>query len=88
MQTNPKPNHEIVEELYKTLVLLGADHQLLGTVGSWGDSLPDEDVIASLRAWNQATLEEITARIEHYELSYLRPAYSSVEARKTAHQGR
>jgi hypothetical protein len=88
MQVQGSPNPEIVSEIYRTLVLLGADHQLLGTVGSWGDSLPDEDVIANLRAWNQATFSETTARIEHYELSCSRPACSPVEARKTAHQGR
>lgn len=88
MQAQSTLNREIVNELYRTLVLLGGDHQLLGTVGSWGDSLSDGDVLANLKAWNQATLKETTARIEHYEVSCCRPAYSPVAARQTALQGR
>ena len=34
---NSKPNPEIVSEIYRALVLLGAQPDLLGTVGSWGD---------------------------------------------------
>jgi hypothetical protein len=59
-----KQQREVVGELYKTLVLLGADNDLLGTVGSWGGSLPDEDVLANLKAWNKQTLRETTQRIE------------------------
>jgi hypothetical protein len=87
MQAQSCPNPKIVSELYRTLVLLGADHQLLGTVGSWGDSLTDEDVLANLMSWNQATVKETTARIEHYELSCSSPACTPTEARRTAHQG-
>ena len=59
----------IIGEIYRSLVLLGADHGLLGSVGSWGDSLPDSEVLAGLQAWNTATLAEIKGRIEHYEVS-------------------
>jgi hypothetical protein len=62
------PNREIISELYKTLVLLGADNSLLGTIGSWGDSLPDSDVLANLQGWNQETLRETRERIEHCEM--------------------
>ena len=72
MQTKSLSNREIIEELYRTLVLLGADDGLLGTVGSWGDSLPDKDVLAGLRGWNQATLKETTARIKHCEMTFHR----------------
>ena len=57
-------NREIVNEICTALMLLGADSSLLGAVGSWGDSLPDEDVLANVRAWNNATVKEITRRIE------------------------
>jgi hypothetical protein len=70
---------EVVNELYRALVLLGADNDLLGTVGSWGNSLPDEDVLANLQGWNEATLIETRQRIEHYEMSYRRPAYNRGE---------
>lgn len=62
-------NQEIVVEIYLALVLLGAESDLLGTVGSWGDSLPEEDVLSGLKAWNEATLKEIKGRVEHYALS-------------------
>jgi hypothetical protein len=65
----PQPNREIVCEIYRTLVLLGADHTLLGTVGSWGDSLPESDVLANLIGWNLETYKEIAARVEHYNAS-------------------
>jgi hypothetical protein len=70
------PNRQIVSELYRSLVLLGADNGLLGTVGSWGESLPDEDVLANLKAWNEGTLKETTGRIEHYGMSFHHPADS------------
>ena len=70
---SPKVNHEIVNEIYRAFVLLGAESDLLGTVGSWGDSLSEEDVLSGLRCWNEATLKEIRLRIEHYEISSLAP---------------
>lgn len=88
MQTNSSLNREIVTELYRTLVLLGADHALLGTVGSWGNSLPEGDVLDNLKAWNQETLKETTARIEHYELSCSDQVYSQVEVHQSAGQAR
>ena len=53
MNIEVSPNREIINELYKTLVLLGADNALLGTIGSWGDSLPEADVLANLQGWNE-----------------------------------
>ena len=60
---------QIILEIYKTLALLGADFSLLGTVASWKDSLPDENVLSGIRAWNEATLSELKGRIEHYGIS-------------------
>ena len=37
-----------------------------------GDSLPNEDVLAILRAWNDKTLAEIKWRTEHYEIAFSR----------------
>jgi hypothetical protein len=80
-------NNEIKDELCRSLILLGADDGLLGTIASWGDSLPDGDVLANLKGWNQATTEEVKGRIEHYEMSFHRPAYNPVAAQKSAHSG-
>lgn len=64
-----KKHREITLELYRALVLLGAQSDLLGTVGSWGDGLPEDDVLAGIQAWNRGTLKELTERISHYEIS-------------------
>ena len=66
---NSQPNPAVVSEIYRALVLLGAQSDLLGAVGSWGDSLPEEEVLAHLRAWNDLAYSEIKARTEHYAAS-------------------
>lgn len=78
---NSQPNTEIVSELYRALVLLGAQSDLLGTVGSWGDSIPETEVLSGLRAWNAHAYNEIKARTEHYEVSCRPLDCSPVEAR-------
>jgi hypothetical protein len=78
------PSRAVINELYLSLVLLHADNGLLGTVGSWGDSLSNDNVLAALRAWNEATLKEAKADIEHYEIASRRPPYSEDEGRKTS----
>jgi hypothetical protein len=41
-----------VWQVNRVLEFLGADIYLLATVGSWGDTLPDEQVLDDLRTWN------------------------------------
>lgn len=65
-------NRSIVIEIYRAFVLLGAESDLLGNIGSWGDSLPDDQVLNGLRTWNNAKLTDIKARIEHYEIAHPR----------------
>jgi hypothetical protein len=77
-----RPNREIVSEIYGAMVLLGAKSDLLSTIGSWGDSLPEADVLANLRAWNDATAQEVKARTRHYEMSCPHRADIPVEAQK------
>ena len=43
----------IVRELYRAMEKLGAPPKLLGVVGSWGETLSDEDVWKMLRMWNE-----------------------------------
>jgi hypothetical protein len=47
-------NFEIVREIPKALESLGADRELLATVGSWGDTLDDEEVLMLIKKWNGA----------------------------------
>jgi hypothetical protein len=39
-------------DLYKKLEALGADRELLAIVGSWRDTLDDEEILALLTEWN------------------------------------
>lgn len=43
---------EIFDEMVKAMELLGAESDLLSIVGSFQETLPDEVVLESLRAWN------------------------------------
>jgi len=61
-------DREIINQIYSALVLLGAEADLLGVVGSWKDSLPDQYVLDGLKEWNAATARELRARIEHGEI--------------------
>jgi len=58
---------EIASELYHSLGFLGARSDLLGIVGSWGDSLTDDQVLGNLKTWNAATAVELRAYIENFE---------------------
>jgi hypothetical protein len=64
-------NRDIVSEIYKAMEKLGAGSDLLGIVGSWGDSLPEAQVLSMLRGWNEAT-----ERIQFHETTFLRQAYN------------
>jgi hypothetical protein len=43
---------EIAAELYTTLEQLSADPELLAVVGSWRDTLNDDEILAHLRSFN------------------------------------
>jgi hypothetical protein len=42
----------VAVELYEALQKLGAKSDLLGLVGSYGDTLEDEEILDGLRKWN------------------------------------
>jgi hypothetical protein len=44
--------NEIRSEIYRAFELLSADSGLLATVGSWGDTLDDLEVLRLLKQWN------------------------------------
>lgn len=77
-------NREIVSEIYRSLVLLGAESDLLSVIGSWGDTLPEPEILSSLKGWNESTLIEIKARIEHYEATSPHPSRTLGEDRRIA----
>jgi hypothetical protein len=45
---------QIIHELYKTLKKLGAGSEILSVVGSFGDTLSDEEVLEQLKVVNCA----------------------------------
>jgi hypothetical protein len=44
--------YDIINELGTTLTKLGAKSDLVSIVMSWGDTLPQEDVLSYLKEWN------------------------------------
>lgn len=54
------PNDKrIVKCLYYCIAALGGQSDILGVIGSWGDSLPDEDVLLMLEDWLNEQLSQI-----------------------------
>jgi hypothetical protein len=50
---------EMRQELYLSLLLLGADPILLGAAASWANGAADDEVLADLRNWNAAKVLEL-----------------------------
>lgn len=44
----------IVSEIYKVVEKLGGGSDILAPIGSWGEELSDEQVLDSIRQWNEA----------------------------------
>ena len=49
---------QIRTEIYRAFEKLNADKRLLATIGSWGDTLDDAEVLDLLRLWNTGRLPE------------------------------
>ena len=45
-------DHRIVTQIYRAFVLFGAKSDLLGMIGSWGDTLSDDEILAGMRDYN------------------------------------
>jgi hypothetical protein len=60
------PKVAIAREIYKALEKLGASPELLGTVGSYGDTLTDEAVLAHLKRFNEkgTIFDEVICRAD------------------------
>jgi hypothetical protein len=82
MSVTPQ-QREIIAEICRALLLLGAESDLLGTVGSWGDSLPESVVLDDLRSWNEETTKELTDRISQMRTSFPHPSHNRDVAQRT-----
>jgi hypothetical protein len=75
-------DRELRQELYLSLLLLGADPMLLGALETWREGADEQDVLADVRNWNEAKrlemqewlatmsgaeLEQARSRIHQYE---------------------
>lgn len=48
---------QIKAEIVKAIVRLGGKSDLVSTINSWGEEMPDEDTLSDLKQWNKVTLE-------------------------------
>ncbi|MEJ0078947.1 MAG: hypothetical protein WDO17_26660 [Alphaproteobacteria bacterium] len=58
---------QIATELYRAIRVLGGGAQLLSIVGSYGDTLHDDDVLTMLRAWNDRRDGPLGAADQNYQ---------------------
>jgi hypothetical protein len=68
---------QLKEQIYRSMVLLGADELLLGTMASWRNGIPERDVLADLSNWNEAKLLEL----KEWLPSMAEPELSATERR-------
>lgn len=73
----------LVDEIYRALVLLGAESDLLSIIGTWRDGGCGEYVADQVWAWNEETLRSIKGRIEHYGMTCRHHDGNQDEALKT-----
>ena len=44
--------NDIITEITQAIINLGGTSGLVANIQSWGDTLPDADVLANLKDWN------------------------------------
>lgn len=52
-EAEPNIDGQIISEIYKACELLGAKSDLLGTIGSWRDTMTDEHTLDTLKLLNE-----------------------------------
>ena len=62
VQPYPPLADDIIQEVYRSMELLGADKELLALIGSWNETLPDEMVLEGLRFWIKPKKKELRRR--------------------------
>ncbi len=58
---------KIIDEITKSLVILGAKSDLLSIIGSWSDTLSDKEVLESLKHWNNSKVSELKLLISELD---------------------
>ena len=54
---------EIISEIIKSTILLGAKSDLTGTIASWGDTQTDSETLINLKSWNKWKENELKERL-------------------------
>lgn len=57
-------NEEIINEIIKSISLLGGKSDLIGSLASWNDTQTDEETLSNLKLWNQSKRDELNERLE------------------------
>ena len=55
---------EIIQEISKSIALLGGKSDIIGTINSWGDSISDNDTLDCIKSWNEWKLSELNERLK------------------------
>lgn len=55
----------IVNEIATAMSDLGATSGLMAIIGSWGDTLPDEDILEMFKDWNAMSPRAVLERARH-----------------------
>lgn len=54
---------EVKNELYKAFKRLGATHELLCIIGSWGEEISEEESLEDLKYWNKVKKSELCDKV-------------------------
>jgi hypothetical protein len=48
--------YKIVDQIADAVISLGGQSDLLAIICSWGDTLPEDEILAQMQAWNAGRL--------------------------------
>lgn len=57
--------YEIIAEIAKAAEKLGANSGLIANIMSWGDTLPDNEILDNLRDWNNRRFAKTSRTLQH-----------------------
>jgi len=64
-QSPRSPELVFARKMYLCVQLLGGQSDILSTIGSWRDTLPDEDVLEALDFWINDKVAELKSSLEY-----------------------
>lgn len=64
-QSPQSPDLIFARKMYFCVQLLGGQSDILSTIGSWRDTLPDEDVLEALDFWINDKVAELKSSLEY-----------------------